>query len=172
MTALPVLTQAEADRLLAEPKREARGEAHTFPAPAGHLVIPLVSIDGRRDFLVDVSRSQLRLERIWYQLRARRVDILCRLCLNGKRHTNPDSFPPEGRSDLLALRGITMPATHLHIYIEGFDDSWAVHAPQDLVPAPPDPVRTLRAFLRRCGLVDTPILSKGLDLFGGFDEGV
>ena len=157
--------------MVAEPKRYAPPTAYVFPAPGGRLIIPAVSMDGRRDYIFDIGRRRIRLERVSYQLRARRTDILRRLCLNGKRHTNPDVHPPPGRPDLQAVQGATMEATHLHIYVEGFEDSWAVPPPDSLVTDRGDVVRTFRAFARLCGLAEIPILSKGLDSFWRPDGG-
>ena len=157
--------------MASEPKRYAPAMAYVFPAPGTRLIIPAMSADGRRDYIFDIGRRRIRLERVSYQLRAKRTDILRRLCLNGKRHTNPDAEPPVGKPELQAVRGVMMEGTHLHVYVEGFEDSWAIFPPDGLVANPPDIVRTFRAFARLCGLAETPILSKGLDYYEISDDG-
>lgn len=157
--------------MVAEPKRYSPETDYVFPAPGGRLMILAVSADGRRDYIFDISRNRIRLERVSYQLRARRTDILRRLCLNGKRHTNPDVQPPVDKPELLPVRGLTMIATHLHVYVEGFEDAWAVPPPDILVSDSPDLVKTFRSFARLCGLAETPILSRGLDFFWGPNGG-
>jgi len=50
-----LLTQAEADALIAMPKRPSDDKVQQFPAPGERLLIPLVSLDRSEDFLLDVT---------------------------------------------------------------------------------------------------------------------
>jgi len=77
------LSQAEADVLIAMAKRRADDEQRRFPVPGARVVIPLVSVDKREDFLLDVTRSQINIAKITHQNRARQVLILIRLDVNG-----------------------------------------------------------------------------------------
>ena len=84
------LPQAEADALIALAKRRADDDERRFPHPGERLVIPLVSLDKREDFLLDITRSQINVAKITHQNRARHVVILMRLDIQGAPHRNPD----------------------------------------------------------------------------------
>ena len=58
-----ILTQAEADALLALPKRPASDEVYEFPAAGAKLSVPLVSHDGREEFALDVRNLSSRMRR-------------------------------------------------------------------------------------------------------------
>jgi hypothetical protein len=64
------LSQAEADALIAVAKRRADDHERRFPLPGDRLVIPLVSLDRREDFLLDITRSQINVAKITHQNRA------------------------------------------------------------------------------------------------------
>jgi hypothetical protein len=79
------LLQAEADALIAMEKHRIDDTWREFPGPGGWLAIPLTSSDKRENFMLDVTRSQLKLTKATYQNRARQVVILMRLDLDGPR---------------------------------------------------------------------------------------
>ncbi len=139
------LTQAEADVLLAMPKRPLSDGLHEFPSRGGRLFVPLVSHDGREDFALDVSRDNIDLAKAKYQHRARRVVPLARLDLNGRPHTNPDGRP--------------MPRTHLHLYREGFGLAWAFPVPAESYGQPGDLGAALDDFLRFCNVDPWPVIT-------------
>jgi len=56
---------------MAMEKRRADDEHYEFPGPGGKVVIPLVSLDRREDFLMDITRSQIKLAKVKFQNRAR-----------------------------------------------------------------------------------------------------
>lgn len=84
------LTQAEADRLLGLEKHAASDDVVHYPRPGDRVNIPLVSVDKREEFLLDVYRGRVNLGKGTYQNRARVVIILARLDFRGAPHTNPD----------------------------------------------------------------------------------
>ena len=53
------LTQAEADALLGLPKKAVTDDVHEVPAAGGKLTVPLVSHDGREEFLLDLYRGRV-----------------------------------------------------------------------------------------------------------------
>jgi hypothetical protein len=108
------ITQAEADALIAMEKHRADDKQYLFPIPGEQLAMPLMSFDKRETFMLDITRSQIKLTKVTYQNPARQV-ILLRLDLNGPPHRNPDDTE--------------IPCPHLHIYREGYGDKWAVPAP-------------------------------------------
>jgi hypothetical protein len=96
-------------------KHQADDVIYDYPGLGGALRIPLQSPDKREAFMLDVSRSQIKLTKGTYQNRARGVVILARLDFGGAPHRNPDD------------QEIQCP--HLHIYREGFGVRWAVPLP-------------------------------------------
>ena len=84
------LTQDEADKLMAMEKRSIDKEEWFFPAPGERIAIPLTSLDKRENFMLDVTRAQIKLTKANYQSRARAAIILMRLDIDGPPHRNPD----------------------------------------------------------------------------------
>src|SRR5689334_15268356 len=109
------LTQDEADKLMAMEKRADDEKEWLFPAPGDGVAIPLISLDKRESFMLDVTRAQIKLTKATYQNRARATIILMRLDLDGPPHRNPD--------------GEEIPCPHLHVYREGYGEKWAISAP-------------------------------------------
>lgn len=142
------LTQADADALIAMPKRPADDETRSFPLPGDRIIIPLVSLDRREDFLLDVTRSQINIAKISHQNRARQVVVLMRLDVNGAPHRNPD--------------GEEILGPHLHIYKEDFGDKWAYPLPLGKFENLGDLHRTLDDFLAECNVVEPPRIGAGL----------
>jgi phage baseplate assembly protein gpV len=77
------LTQEEADRLTAMEKRAVDEREWLFPGPGDRVAIPLTSLDKRENFMLDVTRAQIKLTKATYQNRARAAIILMRLGKNG-----------------------------------------------------------------------------------------
>lgn len=77
--------------------------------------------------------------------RYRRDEILLRLDINGPPHTNPD--------------GEEISSNHLHIYREGFEDSWAIPIPSNIFKNTTDLVQILIEFLEYCKVVNIGQLS-------------
>jgi hypothetical protein len=142
------LTQIEADALIAMEKHRTDDKEWAFPGPGQRLAIPLASVDKRENFMIDVTRSQLKLTKATYQNRVRQVVILMRLDLDGPPHRNPDDQE--------------IPCPHLHVYREGYGDKWAVPAPVDRYPNPLDLFSTFEAFMQHCNVIQTPIIQRGL----------
>lgn len=106
------LTQAEADSLIAMEKHRLDDTVVLFPGPGERISIPLTSQDKRENFMLDVTRSQIKLTKATYQNRARQAIVLMRLDLDGPPHRNPDDTE--------------IPCPHLHVYRKGYGDKWAV----------------------------------------------
>lgn len=142
------LTQAEADTLIAMKKRVGVSSVFIFPSAGGKLEIPLESVDGTEDFLLDVYRSRIDLSKITYQNRARVVIVLLRLDVNGAPHRNPD--------------GALIPCPHLHLYREGFGDKWAVPVGAGQFQHLDNQVQTLLDFMAECNVIESPTIQSGL----------
>jgi len=143
-----ILTQAEADGLIAMQKRRTDDREWQYPGTGGSATVPLESIDGREDFLLDVHRARIDLVKGTYQNRARHVVVLVRLDFGGRPHRNPD--------------GEEIASPHLHIYREGFGDKWAYPLPADRFPNVLDAWLTLHDFMQFCNIVEQPTFSRGL----------
>ena len=142
------LTQAEADALIGLEKRRVDDTAWNYPGLGGGVSIPLVSVDGREKFLLDLRRGRVDLAKGSYQNRARRVVPLVRLCFGGAPHDNPD--------------GQEIGSPHLHLYREGYGDKWAFPVPADRFADPSDRRRTYEDFLGFCNIVEPPNVRHGL----------
>jgi hypothetical protein len=142
------ITQAEADSLIAMAKRFVDETDWTFPAAGQSVALPLTSIDKRENFVLDVTRAQIKLTKATYQNRARQAIILMRLDLDGPPHRNPD--------------GTEIPCPHLHTYREGFGDKWAIAAPSGRYANTPDLFSTCEAFLQHCNITGSSRMQKGL----------
>lgn len=70
------LTQSEADELIAMEKQRVDDKQWDFPGPGERLAIPLSSTDKRENFMLDITRAQVKLTKATYQNRARQVIIL------------------------------------------------------------------------------------------------
>ena len=132
-----MLTQTEADTLIAMRK--------TFVYPVTISMLPgadqtheLVGDDKREQFLLDLWRGTLRLSKIRYQTRGRKVVVLVRLDIDGAPHTNPD--------------GAKLTGTHIHLYREGYEDKWASPVESGEFSKPSDIQQTLEDFFRYCNV--------------------
>src|ERR1035441_5894404 len=106
------ITQSEADSLMAMEKLFVDENDWTFPAAGGRIGLALTSLDKRENFMLDVTRAQIKLTKATYQNRVRQAIVLMRLDLDGPPHRNPDEAE--------------IPCPHLHIYREGFGDKGAI----------------------------------------------
>lgn len=91
------VAQAEADALIAMEKHRVDDRVWLFSAPGERLAIPLTSSDKREQFMLDVTRGQIKLTKATYQSRARQAIILMRLDIDGSPHRNPDGVEVPGR---------------------------------------------------------------------------
>ena len=143
-----ILTQAEADVLIAVEKHRSDEGRRDFPMGGQSLSLPLHSTDRREHFLLDLSRGRIDLQKVKMQNRGRQVVVLVRLDLGGAPHRNPDDEE--------------IPVPHLHLYREGFGDKWAVPLPADRFRNPADTWATFEEFLRYCNITRPPHIERGL----------
>jgi hypothetical protein len=143
-----LLTQTEADALIALAKQRIDTTMWDYPDLGGRLSVPLVSTNRREQFILDLRRGRIDLAKCTYQNRGRQVVVLVRIDFGGTAHRNPD--------------GEEIGSPHLHVYREGYGDKWAVPAPTDRFGDPSDPWQTLEDFMRYCNIVDPPAIRRGL----------
>ncbi len=142
------LGQAEADRLLQMEKRRASDDDVDYPGPGERISAPLVSVDGRERFHLDLHRGGINLRKYKYQNRWERVIVLARLDFGGAPHRNPNDEEVD--------------SPHLHLYREGFGDRWAFPVPSDDFSNLDDPWTTLEEFMRFCNVAEPPLFRRGL----------
>lgn len=157
------LSQAEADALLAMEKKRTDETTWLFPGQGESLLIPLVSVTGHEEFQLDVERGRIKLVRRKYQTRTRKVYVLARLDYEGPPHRNPELM--EGASvpaGLVEYAGAELGATHLHVYVEGWGDRWAVPPDMPSFADPRDPATLWGAFMSYCNVTEPPDIQGGL----------
>jgi len=142
------LTQGEADALIAMEKHRTTEDRSDFPMGGDSLVLPLQSPDKREQFLLDLSRGRIDLQKVKMQNRGRQVVVLVRLDLGGAPHRNPD--------------GEEIATPHLHVYREGYGDKWAMPVPADRFQDTSDVWTTLPDFLQYCNITQPPHIERGL----------
>lgn len=142
------LTQSEADALIAMEKHRLDDTRWDYPGLGGTIIVPLISVNKRENFLLDLSRSRIDLLKGTYQNRARQAVILILLDFGGQPHRNPDDTE--------------IPSPHLHIYREGYSDKWAMPVPVDRFPNLTDRWQALEDFMRYCNITKQPIIERGL----------
>ena len=142
-----MLTQTEADSLIAMEKRFANPRTITMPAGIDETH-DLLGKDLRERFLLDLWRGTLRLSKLKFQTRGRKIFVLLRVDIDGAPHTNPD--------------GQKVGGTHIHRYREGYEDKWA----ETLDPAEFSNTSSIeqayRDFCRICSIVEIPMFQPEL----------
>lgn len=144
MTDLP---QDLADALLSMPKWPAGEAVYRLPPHRSKLMVPLRDKDEREEFIPDIFRGGISLERRTHQTRGRQIYVLARLDF-GSPHRNPD--------------GEEIGVPHLHLYREGFGDKWAYPVPQEKFPNLGDMLATLNDFMAFCNVVEPPVFEPEL----------
>ncbi len=155
-----MLTQIEADSLRAIQKRRSDNMRRDFPVGGEKITLPIESIDGREKFQLDISRGRIRLTKCTYQERYQSINILVRLDLDGPPHPNPEvNVVP--LQFLAPYNGQTLKPPHLHLYVEGFLDKWAIPLPKEFT-APNDLFTTFQEFCKYCNIIEMPLLDMTL----------
>jgi hypothetical protein len=144
------LTQDEADALLAMEKISVDDKEWSLPDLGGKLSVPLVSVDKKEHFHLDITKGRINLQKGSYQNRSRDALILVRMCI-GKTHWNP----PE-------LGGNQVGVPHIHIYKEGFGDKWALELPEGFFSNLNDSWQVLMDFMKYCNISKVPNFRRGL----------
>jgi len=131
------------------PKYRITNETWYYPSRGRSINIPLQSEDKRNNFMLDLWRSRLELNKITYQNRAHQIIILVRLDLAGKPHKNPDDELLTGH--------------HIHLYREGYADKWAQPVPSGSFSNLSDQWQTLNDFMTYCNVVKEPNIIAGIE---------
>ena len=110
--------------------------------------MPLISDDGRDEFVLDVATFSIKLSKVTLQNRVRTTAILARLDIDGPPHRNPDD--------------VEISSPHIHLFREGFNDKWAFAVPPEHFSDLSDRVKALEDFLRFCNVVAPQLFNFGL----------
>lgn len=110
-----MISQQEANELLAMRKIATNTKQYTYPSLGGRIEIPLESENHHESFTLMITRGRIDMYKNSYQSLARRVIILARVDIAGAPHCNPD--------------GEQIACPHIHIYREGYGDKWAQPLP-------------------------------------------
>lgn len=144
-----LLSQQEADALLAMEKVPMMDHRPLFPMPGAKIEVELQGQFGREPFLLDVSRGRIKLTKATYQNRAKQIVVLARVDIDGPLHRNPD--------------GEEIPCPHLHVYREHYGVKWAQPLPATFTDAS-DLWQTLQDFCRFCNVTGPTPVERGLNL--------
>ncbi|HEX7628231.1 MAG TPA: hypothetical protein VF354_04845 [Candidatus Methanoperedens sp.] len=108
------------------------------------------------NFLIDINRGKIRITKCTYQERFFEENILIRLDVDGPPHANPDvkNIP---LLKLEPFNGKTIDCPHLHLYVEGYMDKWAIPVPNDKFPDTTDIYKTLDNFFDYCNVIEKPV---------------
>ena len=129
-------------------KHRLTDERTDFPMGGESKILPLQSADKREQFLLDLSRGCINLQKVKLQTRGRKVIVLVRLDLGGAPHRNPD--------------GKDVPVPHLHIYREGYGDKWAIPVPANRFRTTDNVWMSFEDFLQFCNITKPPDIDPGL----------
>lgn len=142
-----MLTQADADALIAM-RKLFLNPMPIFLPPGTDQTHELIGSDERERFLLDSWRGTIRLSKLKFQTRARRIIVLVRLDIDGAPHTNPD--------------GIRLGGTHLHLYREGDEDKWAYPLDTAQFNDPANIRQTFDNFCKYCHIEGVPSFQESL----------
>lgn len=140
------LTQKEADFLMKIEKKFLHNDPIELGSTPLNFRHPLVSVDGRERFSLDIWRGSINLNKYRLQERARSVFVLVRVDIGGAPHTNPD--------------GVMVPAPHIHLYREGYGDKWAYPISDYPFQNPGDIVDTFFDFAHFCNIKNLPDIQR------------
>lgn len=143
-----MLTQSEADALIAMEKRLVAAVQTVAVAPGGDESYELAGAEAEERFQLDLYRGRRRTAKLMFQTRARKVVVLLRLDLNGSPHTNPD--------------GERLDGTHLHVFREDCDDKWALPLSDAEFRRREDAAATFADFCRISHIEDAPVFQETL----------
>jgi len=141
-----MLSQDLANDLIKIEKKKIDNTIYEFPDRGNKLKVPIISIDEEHRFLIDVVRGNIKLKQITYQERYQKEITLVRLDIEGSPHTNP-SVAEVPFEFLEPYNSRFFDCPHLHLYVEGYDDKWAIPVPENYFGNINDMYETLMDFL-------------------------
>jgi hypothetical protein len=139
-----LLSQQEADDLLAMKKEREENKIYSFPTGGERLCVPLISCDKKHRFLLDIHSSRVLISKYSFQTRLN-IILLLRLDIDGRPHVNPD--------------GTDVGRTHIHRYRAGSGLDWAEPLPEPFGKTD-EVLSLLHFFMDTCTIVNKPKIQK------------
>lgn len=155
------ITQQDADFFFRMEKFPEDEQEYHFPHSGEKLILSFTSADKREKFLFDLYRGSIKITKVVYQNRVRKAYILRRLDFDGAPHPNPE-VKVVPLPLLEPYNGKEIPSPHLHLYIEGFGEKWAVPAELLLSLNGKDIYEIMEDFFRYCNVKQLPKITKTL----------
>ena len=149
-----MLSQQEIECLLQILKELMEKQPLAFPSASDSQEYQIVSEDKRDKFIINANRKgHINITKCTFQERHQSGEILLRLDLNGRPHTNPD--------------GEVLPCPHLHIIKENCGTSWAYPVPKVIFTDINDLLLSFINFLEYCKVKGTEsiIFQDGLGFY-------
>ena len=155
------ISQQDADFFFGMEKFPDEGKEYQYPNSGQKLVLAFSSSDKRENFLFDIVRGSICMTKVTYQNRVRKAFILRRLDLDGPTHVNPevDAIP---LPILAQYNGMDIPTPHLHLYVEGYGEKWAIPADLLMKIEGKDIYEMMIDFFRYCNVNQLPKITKTL----------
>ncbi len=155
------ITQQEADFFFGMEKYPENNREYQFPNSGGKLILSFTSADKHEKFLFDIYRGSIKITKVVYQNRVRKAYILRRSDFDGAPHLNPEveAVPLQL---LEPHNGKEIPSPHIHLYVEGFGEKWAVPAELLLPISGKDIYEIMEEFFRYCNVKQLPKITKTL----------
>lgn len=153
------ITQQDADFFFSMEKFPEEEKEYQFPLSGKKLVIPFSSADKRENFIFDIYRGTIRITKVTYQNRVRKAYILRRLDFDGSSHPNPE-VETVPLPLLEPYNGKEISAPHIHLYVEGFGERWAVPAEIFLKTEDKDIYEIMIEFFKYCNVKQLPKITK------------
>lgn len=155
------ITQQDADFFFNMEKFPENDNEYQFPNSGEKLIIPFVSDDKREKFLFDLYRGSIKITKVVYQNRVRKAYILRRLDFDGAPHPNPE-VETVPLPILEPYNGKEIPSPHLHLYVEGYGERWAIPAELLMQLNGKDIYEIMEDFFRYCNVKKLPRITKTL----------
>ncbi|MFA6026039.1 MAG: hypothetical protein WC727_06315 [Ignavibacteriaceae bacterium] len=155
------ISQEDADYFFEMEKFPEDDLEYQFPHSGEKLVLSFTTADKREKFLFDLYRGSIKITKVVYQNRVRKAYILRRLDFDGAPHPNPE-VETVPLPLLEPYNGKVIPSPHLHLYIEGFGEKWAVPAELLLSLDGKDIYEIMEDFFRYCNVKQLPKITKTL----------
>ncbi|MFA6923003.1 MAG: hypothetical protein WC223_02005 [Bacteroidales bacterium] len=155
------ITQQDADFFFLMEKFPEEEKEYQFPNSGQKLTITFTTSDKRENFLFDIYRGSIKITKAVYQNRVRKAYILRRLDFNGAPHPNPEveNVP---LPILEPYNGKEIPSPHIHLYVEGFGERWAVPAEMLMKIKGKDIYEIMIDFFKYCNVKQLPNIKKTL----------
>lgn len=142
------LTQEQANHLIAIEKIMKERATIRWPSLGGKIAVGLTSHDRAEEFVVNATRSYIKIGHLSLNARVKSVITLVRLEIDGSPHRNPDD--------------IEMECPHIHLYREGYGTKWAFPLPDGVFTDLTNQVLTFQQFMAYFNVTDLPEVTAGL----------